>query len=81
MDGPREGHTEEVGRTEKDTSHDTTCMWNLRKGDRNLFAEQKQTHRHRKQTPWLPEGTGGVGKGGLGVWDWHVHTEVYGMIG
>ena len=25
--------------------------------------------------------TGGRGKDGLGVWDWHRHTEVYGMIG
>ena len=29
---------------------------------------------------WLPKGTGGDGEG-LGVWDWHMHTEVYGMIG
>ena len=21
------------------------------------------------------------GRDGLGVWDWHMHTEVYGMIG
>ena len=31
---------------------------------------------------WLPKGTGGVGgRGGLGGWDWHMHPEVYGMIG
>ena len=29
---------------------------------------------------WLPTRTGG-GAGGLGVWDWHVHTGVYGMMG
>ena len=23
----------------------------------------------------------GGGEDGLGVWDWHMHTEVYGMIG
>ena len=23
----------------------------------------------------------GVGRKGPGVWDWHVHTEVYGVIG
>ena len=22
-----------------------------------------------------------MGRDGLGVWDWHVHMEVYGMIG
>ena len=28
---------------------------------------------------WLPKGTGRSGRGGLG--GWHMHTEVYGMIG
>ena len=26
------------------------------------------------------EAVGAGGRDGLGVWDWHVHTEVYGMI-
>ena len=32
---------------------------------------------------WLPQGTGiGGWRGdGLEVWDWHMHTEVYGMTG
>ena len=30
---------------------------------------------------WLPKGTGGGGRDGLEVWDWHMHTEVYGKIG
>ena len=30
---------------------------------------------------WLPKETGGGGgRDGLGVWDWHVYTEVYGTI-
>ena len=45
----------------------------------NLFAEQKQTHRLKNL--WLPKGTGGGwGRDGLGVWDWHMHHEVFGMI-
>ena len=30
---------------------------------------------------WLPKGTGGEGRNGLGVWDWHMHTDVYGTTG
>ena len=45
----------------------------------NLFAEQKQTYRLKNL--WLPKETGGGGRDELGVWDWHTHTEVYGMIG
>ena len=30
---------------------------------------------------WVLKGTGvGVGRGGLGVQDWHMYTEVQGMI-
>lgn len=29
---------------------------------------------------WLPKGTGREGRDGLGFWNWHMHTEVYGMI-
>ena len=29
---------------------------------------------------WLPKGTCGRWDG-LGVWDWHMHTVVYGMTG
>ena len=32
----------------------------------NLSTKQKQTHRHRKQTCGYQ---GGVGEGGLGIWD------------
>ena len=32
---------------------------------------------------WVPYGSGEGwgGRDGLGVWDWHMHTEVYGMTG
>ena len=49
----------------------------------NLFAEEKYTDRLWKQiygcqtNLWLPK----VGGDGLGVWDWHMHTMVPGMIG
>ena len=44
----------------------------------NLFPEQKQTQTLKHL--WLPKGTG-WGKDGLRIWDWHMHTEVYAMIG
>ena len=46
----------------------------------NLFAEQKQTHTFWKQTYGYQRGKGGW-RDGLGVWDWHKHTAVCGMIG
>ena len=56
-------------------------MWNLKKKrlQINIFEEQKQTQTLKNL--WLPKGTGGRGKDGLGAWDWHMHTEVYGTMG
>ena len=42
----------------------------------NLFVEQKQTHRFENKL-MLSKGA----RDGLGVWDWNMRTEVYGMIG
>ena len=43
----------------------------------NLFAEQ--THKLWKTYGYQ---RGQVrGRDGLGVWDWHLHTEMYGMTG
>ena len=39
----------------------------------NVFAEQKQTHGYQRGQ--LEK------KDGLGVWDWYMHTAVYGMTG
>ena len=45
-----------------------------------LLAEQKQTQQTFKTNLWLPKWTGG-GRDELGVWDWHMHTIIYGMVG
>ena len=38
-----------------------TYMWNLKKMiQMNLFTEQKQTHKHRKQTYGYERGKGGI---------------------
>ena len=46
----------------------------------NLFAVQKQSHRLWK-TYGYQRGQAEGGWNGLGIWDWHIHMEVYGMIG
>ena len=42
----------------------------------NLFMKQKQTHRHREQTCGC-QGGEGVGRDGLGVWDYQMQTSIY----
>ena len=44
-----------------------------------LFAEQKQTDFEDKLIDI--KGDKLWGRDGMGVWDWHMHTMVYGMIG
>ena len=57
-------------------------MWNLKNRIQiNLFVEQKQIHRLQKRYGYQRRHVGSRGRDGLGVWDWFVHTEVYGMIG
>ena len=46
----------------------------------NFFAEEIDSRTLKNL--WIRKGTGGGGgRDGLGAWDWHMHTEVYGMIG
>ena len=46
----------------------------------NLFAEQKPTADFEK-TYGYQRGQMGLEKDILGIWGWHMHTMVYGMIG
>ena len=49
-------------------SHDIIYMWNKKMIQINLFIEQKQTHRHRKQT-MVTKGERQGGEDILRVWD------------
>ena len=50
MDGPRDYHTK-WSKSEKERQISSiTYMWNLNITHMNLFTEQKQTHRHKRQT-------------------------------
>ena len=44
-----------------------------------LLAEQKQTHRLENKLMVTKRDRWRWGE--LGFWDWHMHTDVYGMIG
>ena len=45
----------------------------------NLFTQQKQTHRLRKQTYGYQGRKRGMGAGRdkLGAWDYYIHTTMY----
>ena len=60
VDGPRDYHTKR-SKSDRETqiSYDITYMLNLKKMiQMNLFTNQKQTHRHRKQTYGYQRGKG-----------------------
>ena len=54
-------------------------MWNLKKDTDELICKT-ETDTQNLKILWLPKGTGGW-ENGLGIWDQHIHTVVYGMIG
>ena len=56
-------------------------MWNLKRRirkDTNELICRAETDFQTLKNLWLPKGTGVWDR--LGVWDWHMHTNVYGMI-
>ena len=55
----------------------------FKKNDTNEIICRTEADSQTLKNLWLPKGDRrGVGvREGLGVWDWHIHTEVYGMIG
>ena len=65
----------------RQTSYDITCMWNLKKGyqwtylqNRNRLTDFANKLVVTKEDRWQ-------GRDRLGVWDWHMYTEVYRMTG
>ena len=66
----------------RQTPYDITYMQNLKKDTNELICRTEKDSQTLKNLQ-LPKGTGdrSGGREGLGVWDWHLHTEVYGMIG
>ena len=63
--------------SERPTSYDIIYMWNIKK-DINELICRTETDSQTLKNLQLPKGTG---EGVLtGVWDWHMHTEVYETI-
>ena len=56
-------------------------MESKKKDTHELICRAETDSQTLKTNLWLPKGTGEDGRDGLGVWDWHMHNEVYGMIG
>ena len=48
--------------------------------DTNERVHGTETDSQPWKTGWVPKEPS-PGQEGLGVWDWHMHTEVYGMTG
>ena len=60
--------------SQRKISRATAYMWNTKKMVQiNLFTQQKQSHRWRKQTYDYQWQKGGI----WGDWDWYIHTTIY----
>ena len=74
----------EVNQTEKGKHHMLSLrMSNLKKKkkkDANVLIYRTETDLHTLKTSYCYQRGQVVGRNGLRVWDWHMHTEVHGMI-
>ena len=51
-----------------------------KKGTNEIICRTETDSKTLRTNLGLPKGIG-RGRDGLGTWDWHMHTEVYGMAG
>ena len=58
--------------------YDIIYMWNLKYDTMNLYAKQKQIHRHREWT-CVCQGGWGRERDGLRVWGWWMQTITFRM--
>ena len=64
----------------RQTTYNVTYMWNLKKNTNEITCRTEASSQTLKNL-LLPKGTGGRRRDGLGGGDWHMHTELYGMVG
>ena len=70
-----------IVRLVKDKHHVISLLCGIKKKDTNELTFRIETDSQTLKTKlWLQKWKGAM-RNGLGVWDWHMHTEVYGMIG
>ena len=71
----------ELSQTEKDKHHMTALIHGIERKDSNELICRTETDSQTLKTKlWLPRVIDG-GRDRLGVWDWPMHTVVYGMVG
>ena len=76
MDGPRDCHTEQSkSDREQQTPNDIAYMWNLKKGYKWTYLQNRNRFTDVENKPTVIEGKGGRDK--LGDWDWHIHTTIH----
>ena len=70
----------EVSERAKDKQRVISHTWNLKKYVNELICRTETDSQSLTTNLWLPKGQVGR-RDGLEVWDWHMHTVVYGMTG
>ena len=76
MDGPRDYHSKWT-KSEKDKYHLISLICGILK-KRYKWTSLQDRFRDFENQLWLPKGTV-HGEDGLGDWDGHMHTAVYGI--
>ena len=77
MDGPRDYHTKwSKSDRERQIPYDITSAWNQQTDTNELIYKTETDSQTSKTKLWLPKGTGG-GRDKLGVWDWHIHINIF----
>ena len=75
MDGHRDCHTEwSKSDRERQISYDITYMWNLKKGYKWTYIQNRNRVTDVENKLMV---TGGWGGDKLGDWDWHIYTIMY----
>ena len=81
MDGPGDYHTKWSKSNRQKKYHMISLKCGILKNDISEFIYKIETDSHTlKINLWLPKGKVWE-RNGLGIWDWPMHTIVYGMDG
>ena len=80
MDGPRNYHMKLVRQWKTDIMCDHLYVESENRIQMKLFAEEKYRLTDFEKR-MVTKGYRCRAGGGPGVWDWHMHNEVYGMTG
>ena len=71
----------EVSQIMKGKPYDIIYMWNLRKSYESPYVQNRKRPTDFEKLIVTKKDKCGGGRNGLGAFDWHIHTVVYGMTG